>query len=497
MPEYIRPGVYIEEIALRGRAIEGASTSIAGFVGETERGPTRPTLVTSWFAYTRRYGGFIDRVPFNRPHHYLPYAVRGFFENGGTKLVVARIAGGSAETAAAAFSGAWGSARLRATGAGAWGNNVRVEVKAGPGGSDTFQIQVAYFDTLEMFDNLSADPSRPDFAQAVVNHASDLVEIIGCSGLPSAVDAAVGYLAGGVDAPTVIEDYLGEMAGNPPSGLASLTAIEDVSIMAVPDEVVIDGLAEALVLACEARRDRFAVTSEPHASRDAALIRPIRDSSWGAVYYPWLHVAASDTTQVKAVPATGHICGIYARVDVERGVHKAPANEVVRGTIAAGTGNARLSHLVTTAEQDILNPRGVNVIRDFGSPRGVRVWGARTMSVDAEWKYINVRRFFIYLEQSIDQGLQWVVFEPNTEATWLRVRQGVENFLTRVWRDGALLGSRPNDAFFVKCDRTTMTQDDIDTGRLVGLAGVAPIRPAEFVLLRFQMRTAPGDGALL
>ena len=365
MPEYILPGVYIEEVTMRGRAIEGASTSIAGFVGETERGPTRPTLVTSWFAYARRYGGFIDRVPFNRPHHYLPYAVRGFFENGGTELVVARISGGAAQTAAAAFSGAWGSVRLRATGAGAWGNNVHVEVKAGPGGSDTFQIQVAYFDMLERFDNLSADPSRPDFAQAVVNHASDLVEIIDCSGLPSAVDAAAGYLAGGVDAPTVIEDYLGEMAADPPSGLASMAAIEDISIMAAPDDVVIDGLAEALVLACEARRDRFAVTSEPHASRDAAAIRPIRNSSWGAVYYPWLHVEAGHASGgTTLVPPTGHICGIYVRVDTTRGVQEAPANEAVHG-IGSGSGNAKLSHPVTQAEQEILNPRGVNVIREF------------------------------------------------------------------------------------------------------------------------------------
>ncbi len=212
MAEYILPGAYIEEVTVRGRAIEGISTSIAGFVGETERGPTRPTLVTSWSAYTRRYGGFIDRVPFNRPHHYLPYAVRGFFENGGTKLVVARIAGRSAQTAAMAFSGAWGSAAAAGHGSRRLGQQCAGGGEGRPRGHDTLQIQVAYLDTLEMFDNLSADPSRPDFAQAVVNHASDLVEIIDCSGLPSAVDAAAGYLAGGVDAPTVIEDYLGEMA---------------------------------------------------------------------------------------------------------------------------------------------------------------------------------------------------------------------------------------------------------------------------------------------
>jgi phage tail sheath protein FI len=176
------------------------------------------------------------------------------------------------------------------------------------------------------------------------------------------------------------------------------------------------------------------------------------------------------------IPPGGHIAGVYARSDEARGVHKAPANEIVRGATA-------LQFPLTKGEQDILNPIGVNVTRTFPG-RGIRVWGARTTSSDPLWKYINVRRLFLFLEESIDEGTQPFVFEPNDEKLWDRVRQTITQFLTRVWRDGALMGTTPEQAFFVKVDRTTMTQDDIDNGRLIVLIGVAPVKPAEFVIFR-------------
>ena len=493
MPEYLSPGVYLEEVDLRSRTIEGVSTSTAGFVGEAERGPTRPTLVTSWHAYTRRYGGFVDCAPFNRTNHYLPYAVRGFFENGGRRLVIARVAGRSAATATATLAGQSGSLDLRATGPGSWGNSVSVTVEAASASANLFRLRVTFFDVTEEFDNLSADPMRDDFAAAVVNPVSELIEIISCTGRPTSIAAV---LSGGADAPATLADYIGEATTESLAGLAALATIKGISLMAAPDDVVIAGLADAMLKTCEGLRDRFGVTSEPHAKRDATLIHPVRDTSWGAVYYPWLRVDASHTAAgVTLVPSAGHICGIYARVDASRGVHKPPANEAVKGLAAAGPGSSDgpLSHVVTQAEQEILNPRGVNVIRDFRPQRGVLVWGARTMSTDSEWKYVNIRRLFIFLEESIDRGLQWVVFEPNSEPTWSAVRQSVENFLIRIWRDGALMGSRTNEAFFVKCDRTTMTQDDIDSGRLVCEIGIAAIRPAEFVILRFHVRTNPDD----
>jgi hypothetical protein len=193
----------------------------------------------------------------------------------------------------------------------------------------------------------------------------------------------------------------------------------------------------------------------------------------------------------RMMPPSGHMIGIYARTDTERGVHKAPANEVVRGILGLET-------IINKREQDILNPSpvNINVIRDFrASGRAIRVWGARCITSDTAWKYINVRRLFIFLEESIDEGTQWVVFEPNDERLWARVRQSISNFLTRVWRDGALMGTQADEAFFVRCDRTTMTQDDIDNGRLIVLVGVAPVKPAEYVIIRISQYTAEASEA--
>jgi hypothetical protein len=192
------------------------------------------------------------------------------------------------------------------------------------------------------------------------------------------------------------------------------------------------------------------------------------------------------------------VLGIYARTDSARGVHKAPADEEVRGIVTPdlpGPGNVGpLEFRTSKGVQDILNPRGINVIRDFrADKRGIRVWGARTMADDPEWKYVNVRRLFIFLEESVDEGTQFVVFEPNKEATWAIVRRRISSFLTRVWREGALMGATSEEAFFVKCDRTTMTQDDVDNGRLICLIGVAPVKPAEFVLFRVGHKTLEAE----
>jgi len=278
-----------------------------------------------------------------------------------------------------------------------------------------------------------------------------------------------------------------------PRGLAGLSSIDEISLLVIPDEVVVPGLDLDLLDQCETLKDRFAILSGHTPRADVAQLSLVRDSAWGAVYYPWVRVPAEHTVERNVlVPPSGHVAGIYARADTNRGVHEAPANEVVRGIVTQGlqAGQEPLSHTLNKHQQDILNPRGVNVIRDFRlESRGVRVWGARTMSSDPEWKYIPVRRLFIYLEQSIYRGTQWVVFEPNQEATWAAVRTAVANFLTTVWRSGALVGTTPDEAFFVKCDRSTMTQDDIDNGRLICLIGVAPVRPAEFVILRIGQKT--------
>jgi phage tail sheath protein FI len=210
------------------------------------------------------------------------------------------------------------------------------------------------------------------------------------------------------------------------------------------------------------------------------------DSKYAALYYPQIIIRDPLYDKDVPIPPSGHIAGIYARSDTERGVWKAPANEVVRGI----TG---LEKTINKGEQDILNPPPyqINVIRDFRTRgRGYRVWGARLITSDSAWKYVPVRRLFMFLEESLDEGLQWVVFEPNDRPLWARVRQSISNFLTTQWRAGALMGNTPEEAFFVQCDETTMTQDDIDNGRLIVLVGVAPVKPAEFVIIRISQKTA-------
>ena len=264
------------------------------------------------------------------------------------------------------------------------------------------------------------------------------------------------------------------------TGLASMQDEDEISILAAPGYTDA-GLQAALIAQCERLRYRFAVLDgerDPAGGAVTSIIahRNAYDSSYAAYYTPWLELAVADRTLV--LPPSGHVAGVYARVDVERGVWKAPANEVVR-TITG------LHADVTTPEQELLNPRGIDVIRRFEG-RGIRVWGARTLSSDASVKYINVRRFLIFLEASLDRGTQWVVFEPNAPETWARVVDSVSAFLFTQWRDGALLGRRPEDAYFVRCDETTMSIDDIQNGRLICDIGVCIVRPAEFVIFRIE-----------
>ena len=282
------------------------------------------------------------------------------------------------------------------------------------------------------------------------------------------------------------------------TGLQGLRNVEEVSIVAVPGRTSA-ALQQAVIDHCELKRYRFAVLDsapEPNDTiTDVQEQRQQFDTKYAALYYPWLAIPDPfpmnlANVQEYAVPPSGHMAGIYARIDVERGVHKAPANEVVRGIV-------NLRRRVNKEQQDILNPFpvNINVIRDFRDHnRGIRAYGGRVITSDSDWKYVNVRRLLIFIEASLDQGLQWVVFEPNAEALWSRVRRSVINFLTVVWRNGALEGAKVEEAFYVKCDRTTMTQTDIDSGRLIVLVGVAPVKPAEFVVVRIGLWTARSEG---
>ena len=378
MPEYLAPGVYVEDTSLQPKPIEGVTTSTAGFVGPCHKGPIkRAILVTSLANFERTYGGRRRlRLDGGAPmSNYTWHAARAFFKEGGRRLYVARVP--------------------------RW------------------------------------------------------------------------------------------KAGDCRKALKCFEAAEEISIVAAPGSTSGNqhgregaAIAKVLVEHVERMRYRFAVLdSGPGQSiEDVRAMRAGLNSANAALYYPWVRVKDPMNARELSLPPSGFVAGIYARVDLARSASKPPANEVV--TLAVG-----LDHNVTETSLTVLNPESINCIRAFG-PRDFRVWGGRTLSADPEWKYVNVRRLFIYLEASIDKGTQWAVFEPNAEPLWARIRRAVEDFLMREWRSGSLPGSGPEEAFFVKCDRSTMTQADIDQGRLICVVGVAAVRPAEFVIFRIGQWTA-------
>jgi phage tail sheath protein FI len=357
--------------------------------------------------------------------------------------------------------------------------------------SSTGAIEVV---TSETYTFLTVADGSPNNAVARINERSTLVVAsrpAGANdapeGFPTTIDQDAftwsKFLGGGNPGATLTaDDYIADPGAGPGErkGIQCLQDVDEISIVAAP------GFADpnvhaALIEQCESLKYRFAVIEAPRGSTipKVEAYRNQFDTKYAAIYFPWLTINDPLTGLPRTAPPSGHVIGVYANVDNTRGVHKAPANEVVSGI----TG---LELNLTNGEQGVLNePRNINVIRDFRSRQyGIRIWGARCVTSATDWKYVNVRRLFIYLEHSLDKGTQWVVFEPNAEPLWARARQSVSSFLTRVWRDGALVGAKAEQAFFVTCDRTTMTQDDIDNGRLIMLIGVAPVKPAEFVIIR-------------
>lgn len=289
--------------------------------------------------------------------------------------------------------------------------------------------------------------------------------------------------------------YEGEIdAKDNKTGLKAFEDIEDISIVAAPGATFdysnpnyksqATTVINLLISHAERMRYRIAVldSGDDQAISDVREMKGKIDSKYAAFYYPWVRVLDPVTQQEINLPPSGFVSGIYARNDVERAVYKAPANEVVR--LAIG-----FEKTLNKAQQEVLNPEGINCFRFFEG-RGFRLWGARTTSSDPEWKYVNLRRYFAYLERSIDRGTQWAVFEPNGDALWANVRQTIQDFLYNEWVSGALLGEKPEKAYFVKCDRSTMTQNDLDNGRLVCLIGVAVVKPAEFVIFRIGQWTS-------
>jgi len=526
MPEYRTPGVHIEEVDRGPTPIQGVSTSVAGFVGATERGPLEPQLVTSWAEFYRTYGGFTTDADWDPGYDpTLAYAVRGFFENGGNRAWVARVVPDdwidtASRVASADLSdGSNTVMTVNAIGPGIWGGNVVVEVDdASSGNPDRFKLRIGYFrnasnlsndyDTIakatnegppeheEVYDELSADETETNYYKSTIEGSSSLVSITaGSSTSPpsngtTSLSFSLSNPASTLQTNLDIGDYNGSDVQGQRIGLQRFDEIDEITMVIVPDETQHDDLRLDVIAHCERRKDRIAIlgtesdtdlTGLPTSQSGQGL-----QSEYAALYYPWVTIRDPETDLERDVPPGGHVAGIYARSDANHGVHKAPANEGVRGIIG-------LERTITKEDQQSLNPEGVNCIRNFQG-RGTLVWGARTTSNDPSWKYVNVRRLFMYIEESIEESTQWVVFEPNNPDLWARVRQSVSNFLTGLWEDGALMGTSPDEAFYVKCDRTTMTQNDIDNGRLICEIGIAPVKPAEFVVFRISQTTAGGSG---
>lgn len=360
-----------------------------------------------------------------------------------------------------------------------------------------FRLVISFEDESEVIDNLNTNPNTPNYYFNAINEKSNLIKVNNLYSTPAnytrkdPFDQPTGELSLGTPgddgnlytSDSEANDYYIGATGDPgeKTGIKSLEDIDEINIIAVPG-ITTDNVQMEMISQCESLKDRFAILDTPEG--DISTVKAHKekyDSKYAAIYYPWIKTYDSLEKVDFFMPPSGGIAGIYARSDTERGVHKAPANEIFRG----GTD---LKVRLGKGEQEDLNPKGINCIRSFPG-RGIRVWGARTTSSDSLWKYVNVRRLFLFLEESIDEGTQWVVFEPNDEKLWARVRQTINQFLTQVWKDGALMGNTPEEAFFVKCDRTTMTQNDIDTGKLIVQIGVAPVKPAEFVIFRIAQVT--------
>ena len=485
MPEYLTPGVYVEEIDTGNKPIEGVSTSTVGFLGVAERGPRAATFVSSATEFARTYG-----LPYktDRPY-YLAYAVEGFFLNGGQRCYVQAV---SPKDAGAATHDA-GAMSITAAGPGEWGNNVAVTIEKSSNGAG-IRLTVAYYTTkpadkpwpkpqiTEVYDDLDANPNSTSFYERQINNISGLVTVKQTKAELPVVLAAT-LLTGGTGKAGDLRpgDFLGYDEDPPDQkrGLQALAQIDDISLLCCPDAYAIaadNTVNSMLVNQCELLKDRFAIISSPSSPPVDPNKGSGLSSQYAAYYTPWLNVIDANTGLKTLIPPVGHVAGIYARSDDARGVQKAPANQAILGIDS-------LQFNMDDATQGELNPIGVDALRYFKGSGNV-VWGARTTSINPDWKYINVRRLFIFIEKSILRATQWAVFEINDEPTWARVRRSISDFLTRLWMDDMLQGAKREEAFFVRCDRTTMTQSDIDNGRLICVIGIAPVKPAEFVIFR-------------
>jgi phage tail sheath protein FI len=480
------PGVYIEELSSGVRTISGVATSIALFVGWAARGPIDSAVrLTSFADYERQFGGLDLRT-------LLPYAVKQFYENGGSDAYVLRMA----DATAASASVASGDLTYTATSPGAWAN--LYSVRATPRASDptrfTIEVVLASDNNIvfESFENLSVSSSDSRYAETMINRRSSFITVTVAQPTPTApLATTVSTLTGGLD---------GTVLG--PADVAFRNALPGLfKVGSITDHidlfnlVCVPGLTDAPTiqnLQTECRRKRaFLIVDSPEGETIANMISTVvtplagSDAMNAALFFPW--VTAPDPLQDRALrdfPPCGFVAGVFARTDSQRGVWKAPA-----GSEAGLNGASGLALTMSDAENGQLNPLGINCLRTL-PVYGKVVWGSRTLhgSNDraSEWKYVPVRRMALFLEESLYRGTQWVVFEPNDEPLWAQIRLNLGSFMHNLFRQGAFQGKTPKDAYFVKCDKETTTQTDINLGIVNILVGFAPLKPAEFVVIKIQ-----------
>lgn len=559
MPEYLSPGVYVEEIDRGPKPIEGVGTAMAVFVGFTEKAQitervdgeditrdlrNKPQLITSWTQYAEHFGQFVEGA-------YLPYAVYGYFLNGGGRCYVLSIRTiPKAEAILAKTNNEQLIVRSKRAGFDALQLRVRVETPA----ADTPTVTAPKSPKSASKDNptnasgtedpppSSSPPPANDIGKSfdlIIERRSStgnwleletlrgvkLVEkgekaqktitVVYPNNKPSKwIDLVLpdkGDLTklwpGAQETQLAIDpkkipdvvssNFQGDVVER--SGIEGLEALEGVTMVCVPDLMMpmpdqkldlemVKAVQTMMIGHCERMGDRVAILDAPRNKRPQDINKwrmdiAGYDSSYAALYYPWIKVQDPILNKAIDIPPCGHIAGIWARNDNTRGVHKAPANEIVQGAVG-------LDYETSKGEQDVLNPNGVNCIRVF-SGRGIRVWGARTLTSDPAWRYINVRRLFNFIEASIERGTQWVVFEPNDSTLWSKVTRDISSFLRTVWLSGALFGNTPEQAFYVKCDEELNPPAIRDLGQLIVEIGLAPVKPAEFVIFRISQWAGP------
>lgn len=514
MPTYTAPGVYVEEVPSSQKVLASAPTAVAAFVGFTARAPQddpldpdglAPRLVTSWNQFEALYGGFVEGAM-------LPLSVYGYFLNGGSLAYIVRVpnaepAGKPARRELPAVDRSLGLPLAIESVEPDADLTVLVETDEAPDddGPAPFTLTIVTGgEAVETYAGLTLGGARD--AATVVNATSTRVKVE--VSLAEDVDLASqlevlrpGAYALEKAAPVPVPVSGRKFAGSESarSGINGLAIAEDVTIVVVPDLVTAarkaDGSLDlnlwkavqtSLIAHCELHANRVAILDAPP-GMSPQQIKEWRsdvaqyDSAFAAMYYPWIKVenpTGSNGTSQVLVPPSGHVAGVWARTDDTRGVWKAPANDTIRGVLD-------VERSITQNEQSVLNPIGINAIRPFGV-RGIRIWGARTLASDTDWQYINVRRLFNMVESTILTGTQWAVFEPNDVALWEGVKRTLNAYLRGLWQAGALFGASPDQAFFVRCDETTNPPESIDAGKLVVEVGIAPVKPAEFVIFRIS-----------